>query len=104
MMLSEDESSRMQLLAGGASYPPSAIGSDNPPPPLPGHPRAPTDYWNKVSNASLYKGGGRFLFEVSGFPRDYLFELPATSGAPEALRWHVMFQETEYAVRCDLGK
>jgi hypothetical protein len=103
-MLSEDESSRMQLAAGGASHPPSAIGSDNPPPPPPGRVLAPTDYWNKVSNLPLYKGGGRFVFAAAQWPQDFLFELPATAGPPEALRLHVMFRGTEYAVRCDLGK
>jgi len=103
-MLSEDESSRMQLVAGGASHPPSAVGSDNPPPPPPGRVLAPTDYWSKVSNLPLYKGGGRFAFTAPQWPVDFLFELPAASGPPEALRLHVMFRGTEYAVRCDLGK
>ena len=85
IMFSEDESSRMLLVAAGASHPPSAIGSDNPPPPPPGRVRAPADYWSRLTNAPLFRGGGRYLMMQPHFPRDFLFELPATSGSPEAL-------------------
>jgi hypothetical protein len=102
--LSEDESSRMLLLASGASHPPRAIGDDNPPPPPPGRTLAATDYWSRVSKLLAFKGGGRFFTMNPNWPREFLFELPATSGAPEAFRLHAIIGGNEYAVRCDLGR
>lgn len=102
--LSEDASSRMLLVASGASHPPQAIGDDNPPPPPPGRTPAPTDHWSRVSKLSAFGGGGRFLMMSPDWPRDFLFELPATSGAPEALRLQAMTRGNEYSVRCDLRR
>jgi hypothetical protein len=102
--LSEDASSRMLLLASGAAHPPRAIGDDNPPPPPPGRTAAPTDHWSSVSKLLAFKGGGRFFVMNPDWPRDFLFELPATSGAPEALRLQALIGGNEYAVRCDLGR
>ena len=104
MTLSEEASSRMLLLASGRSHPPRAIGDDNPPPPPPGRALAPTDHWTRVSKLSAFKGGGRFFTMSPDWPRDFLFELPATSGVPEALRLKAIIKGTEYAVRCELGR
>jgi hypothetical protein len=102
--LSEEASSRMLLLASGVSHPPRAIGDDNPPPPPPGRRLAPTDHWSRVSRLSAFKGGGRFFTMSPNWPRDFLFELPPTSGAPQALRLQAIIGGNEYAVRCDLGR
>jgi hypothetical protein len=102
MMLSGDESSRMQLFASGVSYAPRAIGSDDPPPPPPGRARAAADHWTKVSQLPLFKGGGRFFFMGGDRPRDFLFDLPASSGSPD-VRFHATIHGKEYAVRCGLG-
>jgi hypothetical protein len=104
MTLSEEASSRMRLLASGRSHPPRAIGDDNPPPPPPGRALAPTDHWTRVSKLSAFKGGGRFFTMSPDWPRDFLFELPATSGVPEALRLKAIIKGTEYSVRCELGR
>jgi hypothetical protein len=102
--LSEDAASRMLLLVAGASHPPRAIGDDNPPPPPPGRRLAPTDHWSSVAKLLPFKGGGRFFNMSPSWPRDFLFELPATADPPEALLFQAIIGGREHALRCDLGK
>jgi hypothetical protein len=103
ILLSEDESSRTQLIASGVSYAPQALGIDIPPPPPPGRPRDSVSHWIKVSSVRLYKEGGRYLGFDDEWPRDLLFELPAGSASPDALSFRAIINRREYAVRCELG-